>query len=372
VTAIDYSTRLASVQKRLEAEGIDALLVTNMTNVRYLSGFTGTNGYVLVAGRGVRFLTDGRYRLQAGEQVRHAEVQICQGHQEVIGALEELAKSWKLERVGFEAADVTVVSRRPSWEPPPGMDRIKSCFPLAELVSTTRWVEDLRVIKDPHELELIGTAAEIADDGFKYIVERIKPGVTEKELALDLEFHLRAAGADDISFDPIVAAAERSALPHASPTDRPTERGRFVLFDFGCLVGGYCSDLTRTVLLGPEDEGHVGIYRLVHRAQAKSLAAAGPGAICGDVDRAAREVIAGAGHGDAFPHGLGHGVGMEVHEEPTLKPGYTDQLQPGHVVTIEPGVYLEGWGGVRIEDLVVVTQEGVQTLTNAPKDLIVL
>lgn len=369
---MDYSNRLARIQQRLEAEGIDALLVTNMTNVRYLSGFTGTNGYVLVGRRVVRFLTDGRYRLQAGQQVQHAEVQICQSHSEVVAALGELVKSWNLEWVGYEAADVTMVSRRASWEPPPGMDRIKSYFPLAELVRTTRWVEDLRVIKDSHELELIGTAAEIADNGFEYIVNRIKPGVTEKELALDLEFHLRSIGADDTSFDPIVAAAERSALPHAHPSDRPIERGRYVLLDFGCRVAGYCSDLTRTVIVGPEDKGHVGIYGLVHSAQAKSLAALRPGAISGEVDRAARDVIAGAGHAEAFSHGLGHGVGMEVHEEPTLKPGYTGELQPGHVVTIEPGVYLEGWGGVRIEDLVVVTDNGVERLSKAPRDLIVL
>jgi Xaa-Pro aminopeptidase len=369
---MDYSARLARIQQRLEAEGIDALLVTNMINLRYLTGFTGTNAYLLVARPGARFITDGRYRLQAGHEVREAEVQICQSHPDVVSALQELVKSWKLERVGFEAADVTLVSRRASWEPPPGLDRIKTYFPGCELVRTTRWVEDLRVIKDDHELELIGTAAEIADQGFEYIVNRIKPGVTEKELALDLEFHLRSIGAEDISFDPIVAAAERSALPHATPTDRPVERGRFVLLDFGCVVGGYCSDLTRTVLLGPEDKGHVGIYGLVHSAQAKSLAAAGPGAVLGDVDGAARDAIAAAGHADAFSHGLGHGVGMEVHEEPTLKPGYTGQLQPGHVVTIEPGVYLEGWGGVRIEDLVVVTEIGVQPLSKAPKDLIVL
>lgn len=369
---MDFAARLTGIRERLSGEGLDALLVTNMINVRYMCGFTGSNGYLLISGEAARFFTDGRYRLQASEQVNQVEVQICSSQQELAKALVGLAKSWKLSRVGFEGADVTLVSRRAGWEPPPGMDRLRGYFGSAELVPTNRWVEDLRAVKDSDEIELIAAAAETADRGFDYILGRVKPGVTEKELALDLEFHLRSSGADGISFDPIVAAAERSALPHASPSDRTVEKGKYLLFDFGCVVGGYCSDMTRTVVVGPSDQRHVEVYELVQKSQAAGLGAVGPGVLCGDVDRAARQVIEAAGHADAFPHGLGHGVGLEVHEDPVLKAKVAQVLTSGHVVTVEPGVYFEGWGGVRIEDLVVVTENGVQTLSRSPKDLVVL
>ncbi|MDQ4148463.1 MAG: Xaa-Pro peptidase family protein [Actinomycetota bacterium] len=368
---MDFAARLTRIGERLEREGLDALLVTNMTNVRYLSGFTGTNGYVLVGRERARFFTDGRYRLQASEQVKDAEVQVCSNQQEVARTLSDLARDWGLSRVGFEGADVTLISRRAGWEPPLGMDRLKSYFGSAELVPTARWVEELRAVKDRDEVRLIQEAAEITDAAFDHILQRVKPGVSERALALEIEFYMRRSGADDVSFDPIVAAAERSALPHAQPTDRPVETGRYLLFDFGCIVGGYCSDMTRTTVVGASDQRHIEVYELVQKSQAAGLGAAAPGVGCGEVDQAARQVIDSAGHAELFPHGLGHGVGLEIHEDPVLRRGIPDTLGPGHVVTVEPGVYFEGWGGVRIEDLVVVTENGVQPLSRAPKDLIV-
>jgi Xaa-Pro aminopeptidase len=247
-----------------------------------------------------------------------------------------------------------------------------SYFEGAELVPGEGWVEELRKIKDAEEIASIRAAAELGDEGFAYILERIKPGVREIDLALELEFYLRSKGSEGVSFDPIVAAAERSALPHARPTDRVVEKGRYLLFDFGCVVDGYCSDMTRTVVIGPVDDRHRQVYETVLESQMAGIEAAGPGISCGDVDMVSRRVIEKAGYPEAFMHGLGHGVGLDIHEAPSLKTGFAEQLMPGHVITIEPGAYFEGWGGVRVEDLAVVTEDGLEVLSKAPKDLIVL
>ncbi|MEX0790658.1 MAG: M24 family metallopeptidase, partial [Actinomycetota bacterium] len=225
---------------------------------------------------------------------------------------------------------------------------------------------------DAQEIASIRAAAQMGDEVFAFILGKIKPWVREIDLALELEFFLRSKGSEGVSFDPIVAAAERSALPHARPTSRIVEEGRYLLFDFGCVVDGYCSDMTRTVVIGPVDARHREVYETVLASQIAGIEAAGPGVTCGDVDQAARRVIEKAGYPKAFMHGLGHGVGLDIHEAPSLKTGFTDQLMPGHVITIEPGAYFERWGGVRVEDLAVVTEDGLEVLSKAPKDLIVL
>lgn len=304
--------------------------------------------------------------------VRDAEIHVCITHAGVAKALSEMAGARGLKRVGYEGAHVTVMSRGASWEPPPGLDKVMSYFENAELVATQRWVEDLRAVKDAGEINALRRAARLADAGFEFILERVKPGVTERELALELEFQLRSMEAEDVSFEPIVAAAERSALPHARPSQRQVEKGRFLLMDFGCLVDGYCSDMTRTVVIGPVDDRHRQVYETVLASQNAGLVAAGPGVACEEVDRAARAVIEKAGYPEAFMHGLGHGVGLEIHEAPSLRTGLAGTLVPGHVVTIEPGAYFEGWGGVRIEDLLVVTDAGTEVLSRAPRELIVL
>jgi Xaa-Pro aminopeptidase len=227
-------------------------------------------------------------------------------------------------------------------------------------------------VKGPGELDRIREAARLADEGLAHILERVAEGVSERELALELEFFMRRAGADDVSFDPIVAAAERSALPHARPTERQVEKGRYLLFDLGCIYDGYCSDMTRTVVVGEADDRHREIYDLVARAQQAGLDAVAAGRPTAEVDLAARQVIADAGLADAFGHGLGHGVGIEIHEGPTLRATSPDVLEVGQVITIEPGVYLPGWGGVRIEDLVVVGPDGPEVLSRSSKELQVL
>ncbi|HEX2179760.1 MAG TPA: Xaa-Pro peptidase family protein [Actinomycetota bacterium] len=364
--------RQGRLRSRMQTEGLDGLLITNLTNIRYLTGFAGTNGYVLVTSDATRFVTDGRYATQASQMVKEAEITICTTHAAVVELLNSLARQHHLERVGYEATHVTVASRGAAWEPPPGLDKVMGYFEGAELVATQGWVEELRKVKDAEEIASIRAAAQMGDAGFEYILERVKPGVTERELALDLEFHLRSLGSEGVSFDPIVAAAERSALPHARPSDRTVERGHYLLFDFGCVVEGYCSDMTRTVVVGSVDDRHREVYQTVLESQIAGLEAAGPGVACGDVDKVARKVIERAGYPEAFMHGLGHGVGLEIHEAPSLKTGFPEQLAPGHVITVEPGAYFEGWGGVRVEDLAVVTETGLEVLSNAPKDLIVL
>lgn len=339
-----------------------ALYVSNLGNVRYLCGYTGSNGALLVGPEAAWFLTDGRYRTQAPEEVVGAEVVVYALPDQLGDALRRLAAELPAGPVGFESEHVSCA----------GLERVRAYFPGRDLEPTSGLVEGLRRVKEPEELVLMRRAAELADEGVAYILGQVRPGMSERELAILLESHMRLAGAEAVSFPSIVAAAERSALPHAHPTERVVEEGRFLLFDLGCVYGGYCSDLTRTVVVGQADARQREIYELVAAAQRAGLDALAPGATGAEVDAAARSVIAAAGHADAFGHSLGHGVGIEIHEAPTLRSTSADILEAGHVVTVEPGVYLPGWGGVRIEDLTVVTEAGHESLSRAPKELIVL
>jgi Xaa-Pro aminopeptidase len=346
---------------------LHALYLSNLANIRYLCGYTGSNGSMLITAEAAWFLTDGRYRTQAPEEVRGAAIEVYTLPDQLGGALRRLSgelapRSGGGAVVGFEAEHVAVSA----------LDRMGGYFPGCDLVPTSGVVERLRRAKDAAELARIRRAAELADDGIGWILERVRPGVTERDLAIDLEAHMRHQGAEAVSFPSIVAAAERSALPHARPTDRVVEAGRFLLFDLGCVFEGYCSDLTRTVVVGKADGRHREIYELVARAQQAGLDALAAGRTGAEVDGAARQVIADAGYGESFSHSLGHGVGLEIHEAPTLRSTSSDVLEAGHVVTVEPGVYLAGWGGVRIEDLTVVTETGAELLSRAPKELIEL
>ena len=352
------ATRVARLQAALG--DLDAAYISNLTNVRWLCGFTGSNGSVLVARSGAWFLTDGRYRTQAPGEVTGATIEVYTLPDQLGETLQRLSGELGLSRIGFEADHVTVAGR----------DRLAKHFPGVELEPTSGAVEALRGVKEPAELDAIRRAARLADEGVAHILRFVAPGRTERELAIELESYMRRAGAESVSFPSIVAAAERSALPHAHPTERVVEEGRFLLFDLGCVVDGYCSDLTRTVVVGKADARHREIYELVAAAQRAGLAALAAGRTGAEVDAAARSVIAGAGYGAEFGHSLGHGVGLDIHEAPTLRATSTDVLEPGHVVTVEPGVYLPGWGGVRIEDLTVVTAEGYESLSQAPKELL--
>lgn len=359
---MDYKGRLERLRSLVEKEKLDGLFVSNLVNIRYLCGFTGSAGSLVVGRDRALFLSDGRYRTQSEHEVQGAEIEIYRMSDEMGPAIGRAATEFGMKRIGFESEHVTIA----------GLEKLRNFFDGAEVAATLGLVEGLRRVKDLEEVSLMRKAAEFADAGLAHILERVEVGKTERELALDLEFFMRASGAEGVSFELIVAAAERSALPHADPTERKVEEGRFLLFDLGCRYQGYCSDLTRTVAVGAADDKHREIYEVVAEAQRAGLEAVAPGSSGAEVDRAAREVIERAGHGEAFGHGLGHGVGLEVHEGPSIRITSTDVLEPGNVVTVEPGIYFPEWGGVRIEDLVLVTSEGKEVLSGAPKDLLVL
>jgi Xaa-Pro aminopeptidase len=351
-------TRADRVVAALAERELDLLLVTNLVNVRYLTGFTGSNALALV-GRDVRrFVTDFRYVEQAAEQVEGFDRE--QGPQDFITALGEGWPAGEL-RVGFEDDHVTVRRHRRLREVLP--DRI-------ELVPAGGIVESLRAVKEPGEIERIAAAAALADKVYATVREQGLVGRGEREVALALETEMRRLGADEPSFPSIVASAERGALPHAVPADVAIPAGTLVTLDIGARLDGYCSDCTRTWATGELPDDLAEAYALVLRAQQAALAAVRPGPEGRELDAVAREIIEAAGHGEHFGHGLGHGVGLEVHEAPRLARTAEAPLAAGNVVTVEPGVYLPGRGGVRIEDLVVVSEGGHRVLSGTTKELV--
>jgi Xaa-Pro aminopeptidase len=337
---------------------VDALLITDPVNLRYVTGFTGSNGMAVV-GRGIRrFITDFRYVEQAAEQVDGFDRELAP--QEFNDALKDGWPDGSF-RLGFEDQNVSV--RRHT--------RLRELLPeRVELVPAGGAVEKLRAVKDAGEVERIRAAAALVDEIYGILREQGLVGRTEREVALAIELELRRLGADELSFPSIVASAGRGALPHAEPADVPIPRGTLVTLDIGAKLDGYCSDCTRTWATGELPDDLADAYALVQRAQAEALAAVRPGLEGHEVDAVARRIIEDAGHGDHFGHGLGHGVGMEIHEAPRLARSAEAPLVAGNVVTVEPGVYLPGRGGVRIEDLVVVTEDGHSVISGTTKDLV--
>jgi Xaa-Pro aminopeptidase len=362
--SMDRPDRLAAALAERE---LDALLVTHLVTVRWLTGFSGSNGLALV-GAGEdgsrRFFTDFRYLTQSAEQLDEGwDRRITQ---EVLPAAAEALVAPDAERrprVGFDDATLSVKDHGTLSE---------RAGEGVELVPAGGLVEELRLVKDAEELAKIRAATRLADAALTEVLARGLAGRTEREVALDLEMTMRRAGAEAVSFPPIVAAAEHSALPHAEPRDVEIPEGTLVTIDWGAMLDGYASDCTRTFATGELDARDAEIYELVLRAQEASLAAVRAGAGGREVDAVARGIITAAGHGEHFGHGLGHGVGAEVHEGPRLSQRSEATLEPGHVVTVEPGVYVPGAVGVRIEDLVVVTEDGGEVLTALPKHLQVI
>ena len=347
-------TRGERLAKLVAEKELDRLFVSDLTNVRYLTGFTGTNGACLVGGGELVFFTDFRYTERAKDEVS-PEWERPKAERELVPQIVGRMSG----RVGFEDAKLSVRQ----------LARLEAAAGEGvELVPAGDLVEQLRAVKEPEELKRIQAAAELTDGVYTWTLERGLAGRTERDVARASEARLRELGAEP-SFPPIVAAGENGALPHAEPGDREIGSGELVVFDMGALLDGYCSDCTRTFATGdPGDEARK-VYELVRRAQAASLEAVRPDATGKEVDAVAREIISEAGHGDRFGHGLGHGVGLEVHEGPRLATTSEDDLSEGNVVTVEPGVYLPGRFGVRIEDLVVVSGDGYRNLSGLPKDL---
>ena len=338
--------------------GAEKVLVTDVINVRYLTGYTGTNGVALIGPDTRIFITDFRYVEQAAEQV-DPSFERRTAPQDLLDAVGDALPDGPL-KLGFEDANVSVRTHA----------RLRGLLDgQIELVATGGAVEKLRVVKDPDEVEAIRAACAVADAAFEQLLSEGLVGRTERQVALALEFAMRELGADRPSFDSIVAAGPHGALPHATPSDVMIEPDQLVVIDWGARLNGYCSDCTRTVATGQLDETAQEVYALVRSAQLAGVEAVRAGRDGREADAIARAVIEGAGQGEHFGHGLGHGVGLEIHEAPRLSKRSEDQLQAGMVVSVEPGVYLPGSLGVRIEDLVVVTDQGCEILTGLPKEL---
>jgi Xaa-Pro aminopeptidase len=367
---MDVAGRLPALRAALDPAGCDAVMITNLVNIRYLTGFTGSAALLLVHGSGCIFATDGRYLTQSAEQLASAGVEaefvigrLDAQRQGVIDAANRLGVRHAQARIGLEASSVTWAQQRQfagQW------------FSDSEVVPTDGLVERLRLAKDPGELSRIQAASAIADRALASVLPLLLDRPTEAEFGLALDFEMRRLGADDVSFETIVASGPNGARPHARPSARPITEGELVVLDFGALVDGYHSDMSRTVCVGePANPTLLRMVEAVTASQAAGVAAVRAGAKAAHVDATCRRVLAEYQWEEAFLHGTGHGVGLDIHEAPGVNAVSVATLAAGQVVTVEPGVYLPEHGGVRIEDTLVVTEEGSVPLTHAPKDLIV-
>jgi Xaa-Pro aminopeptidase len=352
--------RIERLRKVMQEQNLRAVLITNAYNRTYVSGFTGSSGYVLITLERAILLTDFRYMTQAPQQAKLFEV--VEHKANVMEAVKELLNQQGITQLGFEQGDVSYGD----------FLSYQAALPGIELLPTAKLVEGIRMVKDDAELEIMQEAADLADQTFSHILSYIKPGVKELDIALEIEMFIRKNGGTSTSFETIVASGERSALPHGKASDRVLQINEFVKLDFGAYYKGYCSDITRTVMLGKPTDKHKEIYDIVLEAQLHCLANLKPGIAGREGDAFARDVIVKHGYGDYFGHGTGHGLGMEVHESPRLSKTEDTILTPGMVVTVEPGIYLPGFGGVRIEDDAVITDTGIKILTNSTKDFLII
>lgn len=346
------------MRQRMREQNVDAYIVMRPENGRYLSGFTGGEATLYITLKTAFLLTDSRYIEQAKAQSLGFE--IINSGQDHFASLAELGQ--QAQRVGFEGDYVTYVD----------YGKLKDAFSQAELLSLPDLVSHLRSVKDESEITLIRQAVKIADDAFADVLKTIKIGQVEEEIGLNLDFYMRRAGASGASFEFIIASGTRSALPHGAASSKSVQAGEFLTMDFGAIYQGYCSDITRTIFLGEPEDKHREVYEIVLAAQRAGIEAVAPGRTGKEVDAVARKLIEEAGYGDYFGHGLGHSVGLAIHEGPNLNKRENRVLEPGMVVTVEPGIYIPDWGGVRIEDIVLVTEDGCEVLTQAPKDFIIL
>ena len=358
---MNYALRQQRLQAQLEPLNLDTLLLTHLPNIRYLCGFTGSSGVLLMQPGRPIFFTDGRYTAQARAEVAGARVVTAKGPPLALAA--KFAAEHKLRAVGIESEHTTLAARAGLRRALGGKVRLREVGPL---------VEKQRMVKDAAEIALLRQAVNLGAALLDTALKAIRPGVLESEVAAELEYAARRLGAEGMAFQTIVAAGPRSALPHGVASANPIPRRGFVILDFGVILHGYCSDMTRTVHVGKMSTAERRMYQAVREAQRAAAAAVRPGVACAQVDRTARTWLRRAGLGRYFTHSTGHGVGLEVHEPPRLGKAQPELLQPGMVVTIEPGVYLPGRGGVRIEDMLVVTDGGAEVLTPAPKELIEL
>ncbi|MED2975694.1 Xaa-Pro peptidase family protein [Bacillus swezeyi] len=352
--------KLNKLRELFRGLGIEGLLVTSSINLRYITGFTGSSGLAVISEDKAVFITDFRYMEQAKKQASGFE--IVQHSGGIVQKTADVIKEMGLNKIGFEQEKMTYGTYA-SYK-----DRLGA----AELVPVSQSVEKLRLIKSSEEIKILKEAAKIADDAFSHILTFIKPGIAEIAIANELEFYMRSQGADHSSFDMIVASGLRSSLPHGVASDKAVEKGDLVTLDFGAYYKGYCSDITRTIAVGEPSDELKSIYQTVFEAQAIGMRNIKPGITGKQADAYTRDYISSKGYGDYFGHSTGHGLGMEVHESPALSARSDQPLEKGMVVTVEPGIYIPGTGGVRIEDDIVLTDGGNESLTHSAKDLIIL
>ena len=352
--------RVKKLRDAFQQNGIDSMVIMKPENRRYISGFTGSAGIAFISASEAYLLTDFRYVEQAEQEaegftiIKHAD--------KILDSLKETISGLDCNKIGFEKDFITYAN----------YETMKNALSGYSMVPTENLVEKLRSVKDADEILLIKKAVTIADTAFEHMCSVIQPGLTEKEVAVELEYFMRKNGSQKNSFPPIVASGPRASLPHAQPTNRKIQSGDMVKMDYGATYEGYCSDLTRTVFVSEITKKQRMIYQTVLDAQLLAIAAVAPGKSGVEVDGIARKYIADTGFGDYFGHGLGHGVGLFIHESPRLSQTSTDTLAEGNIVTVEPGIYIPEWGGVRIEDMLVVTQDGHENLTKASKEIYII
>jgi Xaa-Pro aminopeptidase len=355
----DFERRRGRLRRQLKRREMDAMLITNVVNVTYLTGFTGDSSYLVLDRDGECLLSDSRYDVQIADECPDLDVASRRAPTPMSDLLKKTMRARKVSALGVEIDSLTVAS----------YDEIAAALAGVELISTSDLVAELRQIKDRSEVQAIRASLRLAEQAFAVIRASLRPDQTEREIAFSLEHQIRLFGGDGCSFEPIVAAGHRAALPHAHPQDRAIGDDDLLLIDWGAVHQGYMSDLTRVLVTGRISPKLERIYGVVLKAQRRAIQSIRPGITIGEVDHAARSIIQDAGFGSKFGHGLGHGFGLEIHENPRMAPNQPQVLQVGMVVTVEPGIYLPKWGGVRIEDDVLVTKDGHEVLSNVPVEL---
>lgn len=351
--------RVNNLREQMKSEGISSFLITSPYNLRYLTGFTGTTGLALIGLEEAFFITDFRYTEQAAKQCVGFEIVKNVGP--ILEVVADLVESKNIENLGFEE----------SFVPFKQYVELEGLLEV-DLIPVSGMVEELREVKDEEEIAIVEKACEIADKAFSHILTYIKPGMTEIQVANELDFYMRSLGASSVSFETIVASGLRSAMPHGVASEKVIEQGDMITIDFGCYYNGYVSDMTRTISLGEPSDKLREIYNVVKEAQQKVLDVAKPGMTGVELDAVARDYIASKGYGEAFGHSTGHGIGLEIHEGPNVSKLAEKAFVPGNIITNEPGIYLPGIGGVRIEDDMLVTGNGIKRLTHSEKELIIL
>ncbi|MEI8215582.1 MAG: aminopeptidase P family protein [Eubacteriales bacterium] len=353
-----YKNRILKIKEKAKESQILNYFVTKPENKHYISGFSSSNYFILLTEEKDYLLTDFRY-LEAAKSL--GEIFEIVKIDNIFTTIDFLS-SLKIDSIALEYKDITYDFYK----------EIKSKSNISQLISGDNTIEGIRVIKEPEELEKIAIAAEIANQGFIHILDFIKPGITEKQIALEMEFYLRKNGADALSFDTIIASGINGSMPHAIPSDKMVEKGDLVTMDFGAMYDSYCSDMTRTIGVGQIDNLQRDVYNIVLNAQEKALASVKVGAKSSSIDKIARDIISEAGYAEYFGHGLGHGVGLEIHEAPTLNSGSAEILMANMLVTIEPGIYIPNSFGVRIEDLAIIGESDIIVLSKIDKKLIII